>query len=112
MTLREQQSLFVSLIPKLIDFAYSNGYELTFGEAERSPEEALRLSKLGKGIVNSLHILSLAIDFNLFKDGIYLSSTADHKPLGDYWKTLHPLCRWGGDFSDGNHYSMEYQGRK
>ncbi len=112
MILIDEQRLFVKLIGQLIEWAYDNGYELTFGEAYRSSEEAARLAKLGLGIANSLHTSRLAIDFNLFKNGNYLANGIDHKPLGDYWKTLNPLCRWGGDFNDGNHYSMEYDGRK
>jgi hypothetical protein len=111
-TLREQQALFVQLVGRLIGWAYLNGFELTFGEAWRTPEQALLNAKHGKGIANSLHIDRLAIDFNLFLDGKFLSDSANHKPLGTYWKSLHPLCRWGGDFGDGNHYSMEWGGRK
>lgn len=111
MTLRQKQSLFVVLVAGLIDHAHDLGYELTFGEAQRSPEEAARLAKLGKGIKNSLHIQRLAIDLNLFKGGKYLSSTESHRPLGEWWETLHPLCRWGGRFGDGNHYSLEHEGR-
>lgn len=112
MTLREKQSLFAVLVARLIQFATALGFELTFGEALRSPEEALRLAKLGKGITNSLHILKLAIDLNLFKDGVYLSSTEAHRPLGEWWERQHPLCRWGGRFGDGNHYSLEHGGRR
>jgi hypothetical protein len=112
MTLREKQSLFVALVADLIREAHVRGYALTFGEAWRSPEEAARLAKLGKGIVNSLHTSRLAIDLNLFKDGVYLSSSESHKPLGEFWETLHPLCRWGGRFNDGGHYSLEHGGRK
>ena len=51
-------------------------------------------------------------DLNLFKDGVYLTSDKDHEPFGIYWESLHPLCRWGGRFKDGNHYSIEHQGVK
>lgn len=112
MTLRQKQSLFVRLVGELIFHAIEEGYELTFGEAYRSPEEAARLAKLGKGIKNSLHTSKLAIDLNLFKDGIYLSSTESHKPLGEWWESQHELCRWGGRFNDGNHYSLEHAGRQ
>ena len=88
------------------------GYELTFGEAYRSPEEAARLAKLGLGIAKSLHTQRLAVDFNLFRDGKYLSSTSAHEPLGEWWEKQHELCRWGGRFGDGNHYSLEHEGRK
>lgn len=113
MTLRQKQSLFVELVAELIAYAHASGYELTFGEAYRSPEEAARLAKEGRGIVKSLHIQRLAIDLNLFKDGVYLSSSESHRPLGEWWKQQHPLCRWGGDFTrpDGNHYSLEHEGR-
>ncbi len=107
MTLQEKQSLFVKLVGKLITWAYYGGYdyELTFGDAYRSPEVTYGHSK-------SVHRLRLAIDLNLFKDGKYLDQTEDHRPLGNYWESLHPLCRWGGHFKDGNHYSLEHEGMK
>jgi hypothetical protein len=112
MTLRQKQSLFASLVPGLIEFAITEGYEITFGETYRSPEEAARLAKLGVGIKNSLHTLRLAIDLNLFRNGVYLATDAAHQPLGAFWELLHPLCRWGGRFGDGNHYSLEHAGRQ
>lgn len=112
MQLGERQRLFTRLVGKLIEFAYANGYELTFGEAYRTPEQAALNAKSGKGIVNSLHGMRLAIDLNLFRDGIYLSASEDHRPLGEFWESLHPDCRWGGRFRrpDGNHYSLTYGG--
>lgn len=115
MTLGEQQRKFTLYVSKLIEYAYMAGYELTFGDAYRSPEQAQANAAAGKGISNSLHTQRLAIDLNLFKDGKYLVKSEDYKPLGDFWKTLHPLCCWGGDFkptADGNHFSMTYGGRK
>jgi len=112
MTLREKQSLFVNLVVLLIVEGTKLGYEFTFGTAERSAEECVRLAELGKGVKDSLHTQRLAIDLNLFKDGVYLSSTESHRPLGEIWENLHPLCRWGGRFKDGNHYSLEHEGRK
>lgn len=113
MTLREQQSDFVRLIGKLIEYAYAMGYELTFGEALRTPEQAAIHASSGRGISNSLHIDRLAIDFNLFKNGAYLDTSEAHRPLGIYWVSLDARCRWGGDFTrpDGNHYSMTWGGR-
>lgn len=112
LTLRQKQSLFVRLVGLLIDEAYSRGYEMTFGEALRTPEQAKINAATGKGISNSLHRDRLAIDFNLFKNGDFLSKSEDHRPLGEWWEKLHPLCRWGGRFNDGNHYSLEHEGRK
>lgn len=111
-TLRQKQSRFVRLVGLLINYAYEQGYELTFGEAWRTPEQAARNAAAGRGIVNSLHIERLAIDFNLFRGGKWLQATEDHRPLGEYWESLAPDCRWGGRFNDGNHYSIEHAGRK
>ena len=110
MTLGEKQRKFTRMIADLIVFAYDNGFELTFAEAYRTPEQAALNAKAGKGISTSLHLDRLAVDFNLFKDGAYLSQTEDHRPLGEYWESIGGA--WGGRFKDGNHYSLEHGGRK
>jgi hypothetical protein len=110
-TLRQKQSLFARLSAELILKAYALGYEVTYGETYRSPEEAKRLAKVGKGIENSLHTLRLAIDLNLFKDGVWLTKSEDFGPLGEWWEGMHDLCRWGGRFNDGNHFSLTHGGR-
>lgn len=114
MTLSEKQRLFTRNIARLIEYAYANGYELTFGEAYRTPEQAALNAKTGAGIANSLHTQRLAVDFNLFKDGQYLTASAAYKPLGEYWESLDPLNAWGGRFTrqDGNHFSMSHNGVK
>lgn len=110
MTLRQKQSRFALMVASLIQQASVLGYEVTLAEAYRSPEEAERLAKLGKGIRNSLHTQRLAIDLNLFRDGKYLSSTESHRPLGEWWESQGGT--WGGRFGDGNHYSLEHGGVK
>lgn len=112
MTLREQQSLFCQLIAQFITWAYGQGYELTFSEAWRSPEEAELQAQKGAGIVHSLHTERLAIDLNLFRDGQLLVSVDDYRPLGTQWESMHPLARWGGRFQrvDIDHFSMEWEG--
>ena len=115
MTQREAQSLHVKLFAQMILYAYAHGYELTWGQALRTTLEAQANAATGKGISNSLHLIGLAVDVNLFLNGVWLQNTADHAPLGAFWKSLHPLCRWGGDFvsrPDGNHYSIEWNGVK
>ncbi|NBN68387.1 M15 family peptidase, partial [Proteus sp. G2609] len=76
MTLGEKQRKFTRMIADLIIFAYDNGYELTFSEAYRTPEQAQLNAKSGSGIKNSLHTQRLAVDFNLFKDGKYLTASS------------------------------------
>lgn len=115
MTLGEKQRVFTLNIGKLIVWAYAAGYELTFGDAYRDPRLAALNAQQGKGITNSLHTRRLAVDFNLFKGGTYLPQSEDYRPLGEFWKTLDPLNRWGGEFrplADGNHFSMEDGGQK
>jgi hypothetical protein len=112
LTLRQMQSLFVRLVADLIREGTAQGFEFTFGEAWRTPEQAARNAAAGIGSRNSLHIDRLAIDLNLFRAGQFLTSTEAHRPLGEWWEKRHPLCRWGGRFNDGNHYSLEWQGRK
>lgn len=97
MSLGDQQREFTYKVGELIAFAYDNGYELTFGDAAR-------MDKQGHS-KNSFHYVRLAIDLNLFIDGVYQTTTEAHKPLGEYWKSIGGT--WGGDFTrkDGNHYS-------
>ena len=113
MTLRQTQSKFARMVADLIIKAYDMGYEVTLGDAYRDPSlhGAVGIKK-AYGHPKSCHKLRLAIDLNLFKDGRYLSSTAAHKPLGEYWESLGGA--WGGRFPkpDGNHYSMEWEGMK
>lgn len=111
MTLGQKQRKFTLMISKLIQFAYENGYELTFGDAYRDPRVHGEVGvKKSYSSANSLHKSRLAVDFNLFKDGKFLTSTEDHKILGEYWESLGGS--WGGRFNDGNHYSIEHEGRK
>lgn len=113
MSLGAKQRRFTRCIGQLIAYAYEQGYELTFGDAYRSPEQAAANAKAGTGIANSVHTQRLAVDFNLFLNGAWQQTTEAHKPLGEYWKGLDPDARWGGDFSrpDGNHYSFTHEGR-
>ena len=106
MTLGQKQRLFARLVGKLIARAYRQGYEISLGDAHRSMQEATRL-----GFPGSLHVSKLAIDLNLFRDGRYLRSTESHRPLGEWWEKQHDLCRWGGWFGDGNHYSLTHKGK-
>lgn len=112
-SLGQKQRRFTYFVGLLIQEAYAKGYELTFGEAYRTPEQAKLNAQKGIGIGNSLHIDRLAIDLNLFLNGTYLDKSEDYKPLGEWWEKLDPLLRWGGRFScpDGNHFSLTHEGR-
>ena len=111
MTLGQKQQQFTLMIAKLIVFAYEHGYTLTFGDAFRDPRVHGAVGeKKSYSSANSNHKIRLAVDFNLFKDGKFLTSTEDHEPLGKYWESIGGA--WGGrKANDGNHYSLEWQGR-
>lgn len=100
MTLGGVQRLFVVLVGNLISFATAKGYALTFGDAWATTGHT----------TNSLHYQRLAVDFNLFIGDNWINGAHPAwKELGDYWKALDPLCRWGGDIAglvDLNHFSM------
>jgi hypothetical protein len=80
------------------------------GECERPQWVAKVNEHFGVGSDTSLHIYKLAVDLLLFKDGVYLTETPDYRELGEFWENLHPDCRWGGRFEDGNHFSVAWKG--
>lgn len=98
MTLSERQMFFARNVARLILFITESNYGCTFGEAYRTPEQAELNAKKGIGIKNSLHCKRLAIDINLFKEGVYLTSGEHYKQFGEYWASLHPANRYGGDW--------------
>ena len=101
------------MVAKLIQMADYMGYKVTLGDAFRDPRVfgAVGESK-GYGQSKSCHKSRLAIDLNLFKDGVFLTTTEGHRPLGEWWELEGGT--WGGRFSraDANHYSLEHEGRK
>lgn len=102
-----EQQLFVQDIVKLIIYIHSKGYNVSFGEAFRTSEQAAIYAEEGKGIKDSLHCKRLAIDLNLFNPaGLYLTENHLYAPFGEYWESLDPINRWGGNFErkDGNHF--------
>lgn len=115
MTLGSKQRLFSRLQAELDLWIYDQGYEISDGDAYRDPRlHGSHGERGGYGSRFSCHKIRLARDKNLFKDGRFLTSTEDHRFIGEKWKSMHPLARWGGDFRrpDGNHYSFEHQGHQ
>ena len=50
----------------------------------------------------------------LFFKGVYVNDKENAHEVftlfGHFWQGLHPLCRWGGEFDDANHFSLEHRG--
>jgi hypothetical protein len=106
MSLGSQQREFSLKVAKLIVWIYQNGYEVSLGDAFRDARVHGKFGEKGSyASAKSFHKKKLAIDLNLFHNGKYLSSTADHKPIGEKWERMGGT--WGGRFAkkDGNHYS-------
>lgn len=139
MTLGDKQRLFVELFSQWLVWALGRGYRFTWGEAFRSNEQAeinaiktegrervaqlvekefpilasaIRDNGRANGIRRTAHGKRLGLDLNAFKNGVYLTQTSQWLELGEKWESLHPLCRWGGRFNDGNHISLEDDGVK
>lgn len=110
-----KQRKFVKNIGLLIAHAYNRGYELSLGDGYRDPRAFGYIGeKKNYGSANSNHKVRLAQDFNLFIEGIWMKKTEDFTDMGEYWESLDKENTWGGRFNspDGNHFSMEYNGRK
>ena len=109
---------FTRMVGLLIEYAYMNGYQLTFGETYRPKETAALYAKKGIGSKNSLHCDRLAVDLNLFKAGNLDGSVKGYQLLGEFWENMSKkdvkTC-WGGRIKklvDLNHFSVSFQGRK
>ena len=99
---------------KLIQKIESLGYAATEGEGWRTPQQAQWNADHGLGIACSLHIERLAVDVNVFVDGIYQTDDRSgcYTALGAFWKSLGSDHYWGGDFKkvDLDHFSISPDG--
>ncbi|QEE51038.1 M15 family metallopeptidase [Flavobacterium alkalisoli] len=107
--MRKKQSIFLKNVALLILWAYENGYELTAGELLRTEEQQQIYLKKGlTKTTHSRHQDKLAIDLNLFVNGVYQSQREPYKPLAEKWKSLHPDNVAGYDWGwDANHFEMK-----
>jgi hypothetical protein len=113
MTLGKAQRLFVKLQAEWICWCYQNGYELSTGDGFRDPRVFGQFGEyVGYGRRRSNHKRRLAHDWNLFINGKWQPTTEAHRPLGEKWESMHPHCRWGGRYNDGNHYEFLLKPRK
>lgn len=110
MKLSEKQIIFSLNVADLIHYANSKSIGLTFGDAYRHPYLQKYYIDTGKSkTMNSKHLKRLAVDFNFFINGKLTYNKSDLKCLGDYWESLHPKNRWGGNFknfTDTPHFEM------
>ena len=107
--LLKKQMKFTQNVAKLIQFANKKGYELTFGETFRTLYQQYEYIRQGKSwTTKSQHLKRLAVDFNLFKNGEFMTNSKSYRVLGRYWEGLNKYNVWGGRFKDGNHFEMRH----
>lgn len=115
----KEQSIFAFNVAALLSAFQIREYQISFGEAYRTPEqEAIDISKGISKTSNSMHLKRLAIDLNIFKNGVQVTDAKELIEFGNYWRSLNTLNRWGGDwnkngiatdekFSDPSHFEMQ-----
>lgn len=100
MRLSDQQFEFAQDSILLELWMIRQGYKFTYGEAWRSDEEQKRLfdARLSDIEGRGPHGNRLAKDYNIWVNGNLTYEKELLKLIGEYWKILNPLNRWGGDF--------------
>ncbi len=99
MSLSDEQAEFLLDACKLINFATERGLKVTGGELFRTEEQQKLYVQQGKSkTMNSNHLRRLAIDLNFILDGKLCYARDVLGPIGEYWESLHPKNRWGGNF--------------
>jgi hypothetical protein len=108
MSLVREQAAFLLDVSRLVNKATELGFVVTGGELFRTQEQQQIYMKTGRSkTMNSLHLRRCAIDLNFFKDGKLTYDIPTLKPVGDYWESLDPKNKWGGNwksFKDVPHF--------
>lgn len=101
MKLMDARQLFTKLKAQLVLWIIEQGYEVMEGQ------DGL------KHMQGSLHYVGVADDLLICKDDVWLKDTEQYRFAGEKWKSMHEMCRWGGDFkkADGNHFSLTWEGK-
>ena len=86
-----KQSIFLQNVAKLIEYGHSlPGYVLTGGELWRTADQqAIYLSKGLTKTKFSRHQQRLAIDINVFVDGVLRMDAKAYEPLAKFWNSLN-----------------------
>jgi hypothetical protein len=90
---------FLKNLCELFTEIEQRGFIATGGELYRTIEQQKIYFDSGKSkTMDSNHLKRLAIDLNIFKDGVLIYDKDILQPLGDYWEGLDENNRWGGNF--------------
>lgn len=111
MNLSEKQAEFLLDFALLVQYASRKGHYFTGGELHRTGEQQEIYIKEGKTkTTDSLHMKRLAVDVFLFINKEVVWDREDYKEYGDFWESLRPENRWGGNFktlNDPYHFERE-----
>jgi len=113
-SLRQHQNEFLKDVDRLLKFIWLKGFELSGGELYRTKEQQEIYYKQGLSkTMNSNHLRKLAIDLFIFtNEGIWIKTKSALQEIGDYWESLSPYNRWGGNFksfTDAFHFEREVE---
>jgi len=100
MSLVDKQDKFAGMVSLLVEYMRFKGYQVTYGDAYRD-------DRVTYGHPRSTHRSRLAVDLNLFKDGVYLADGDDHNHFHDLWDLIGGAERIDKDL---NHYSLSHGG--
>jgi len=93
----DKQWEFAKNVSALLQWIERRGWKVTFGDAYRD-------SRCNYGSKSSKHRRRLAIDLNLFVNGIYQTqATEEYLEVARQWESM-PHCRSGARFNDINHF--------
>ena len=114
MGLNKKQVLFTKLQAQFQCWCFDQGISIIEAESFRTPEQAKLYAERGIGIVKSTHTKKLARDLFRYVNGTISWDRKHYEKMGEKWKTMHPLARWGGDFENRDcvHFSFEHNGVK
>lgn len=116
MSLMHEQATFLLQVTELIRKAGELGFHVTGGELFRTPEQqAIHVRNGRSTTLNSQHLKRLAVDLNFFRGGAdgawrLVQSVEELRPLGQFWESLDPANRWGGNwnlFKDAPHFERQ-----
>lgn len=111
-TLRGKQVLFLRYLARLVLHSETLGVELRMGEGYVGDTDAADGDYDGPHKQGGQHYNRLAMDLMLDVNGVWQTkSCPEWYALGEFWKRLDPLCAWGGDWGDFNHFSLRHNGR-
>lgn len=93
-----------------------SGYEVAFGEGLVAVTDARDGDHDGPHMAGGGHYTGLGMDLLVYNHiGIYIADGAHpaYRRLGEKWRRIHYLARWGGDFStpDPDHFSFAWGGK-